>query len=132
MTPAEMKQILDHIDARCAAVETKVHNDIAGTMTRILNDQPEIVGLRAHLKGIALALSGQKKTLPDGTPITSITSAALDAKEHIDKAVAGIHPPALTAANLAAVTAAAKTGAAEGFSTQAAEVTSHITFGGKA
>lgn len=75
MTPADWAKLQDMLNATIESVIKHVHADLAGTMARVLADQPEIIGLRQALRDTACALAGQLSALPDGTKITSIGAA---------------------------------------------------------
>jgi hypothetical protein len=59
-------------------VAVRVMQYLAGTVTRISDMHPEVMGSTQRLRDTACAIGGQKSALPDGTKISSI-GAALNA-----------------------------------------------------
>lgn len=111
---AIVSQLTAHIDGK-----------LNGTLARVAEDDPIIVGLHAYIRDCVLALAGQDAALPDGTKITSVGRlwqliepqlAAINAKQAaieaaLEKAGVAVNPtPPI---DLAAVTAAAEAGASK-------------------
>lgn len=88
MSAAEVADLKAYIDQTRAAILAQIHADNAGTQARVRAFEPEVMGLRAFVRGCVTALSGQSKTLPDGTIITSVTSALLASNAHVEASVA--------------------------------------------
>lgn len=75
MTPDDWAKLQEMLNNAITSTVNHMHADLAGTMARVLADQPEIIGLRQALRDTACALAGQLGALPDGTKITSIGAA---------------------------------------------------------
>jgi hypothetical protein len=98
LTDAEWSRLQDMMQTMInSAVQTvitgaaqRVHDDLTGTMTRVKNYEAEIVGLRDYIRGTACALSGESPALPDGTKITSISSAHAATESAIAKVQAQV------------------------------------------
>lgn len=75
MTLDDWARLQEMLNNTITSVIGHVHADLAGTMARVLADQPEIIGLRQALRDTACALAGQLDALPDGTKVTSIGAA---------------------------------------------------------